>query len=116
MAKTLDRELGAAELDRDDPLVAEALALGWTRYDESFNEDLWCEPEDRTAHGIPDFAGFPLSGSETQLLCCVFDPEKWTISFPAFTEDDSWLFPEEAQALEEKFYKTNSPDDPGGVG
>ena len=44
MARTLDVEFGAAELDRDDPLVAEALALGWKKYDESFDEDMYCTP------------------------------------------------------------------------
>ena len=109
MKRTLDREFGAAELDRDDPLVAEAISLGWEKYDEAFDENLWCEPKDRAAHGIPDFAGFQLSGSKTRLLCCVYDPTKWTVSFPVFTEDDSWLCPEESRALEREFFGEAMP-------
>lgn len=102
MKRILDREFGAAELNRDDPLVAEALALGWARYDESFDEEMYCAPlhDDGSEYS---FVGFQLSGSKTQLLCCVYDPAEWKIEFPVFDEDDSWLDPR-AGARERKFY------------
>lgn len=82
VARTLDKEFGAAELDRDDPLIAEALSLGWEKYDESFDEEMYCAPlhDDSSEYS---FAGFQLSGSKTQLLCCVFDPKQWKIEYPS---------------------------------
>ncbi len=101
MTRQLDIEFGAAELTRDDPLVEQAVALGWTRYDESFNEDMYCIPVN------PDLVGlnFQLSGSQTQLLCCVYDPAKWKIDFLVFTEDDDeWLHASRREANERRFY------------
>lgn len=99
--KHLDIEFGAAELPCDSPLVEQATALGWNRYDESPDEDNSCTPVD------PDISGlnFRLTGSQTQPLCCVFNPVKWKIDYLVFDEDDDdWLHADEREANERRFY------------
>lgn len=99
--RKIDIEFGAAEIPCDSQLVKQAVALGWTRYDESTDEDAYCMPVD------PDLTGlnFRLTGSQTQPLCCVFDPVKWKIGRLVFDEDDDdWLDVDRREANERKFY------------
>ena len=71
--RKLDIEYGAAELERDDPLVEEARKAGWKRHDEGFNEDAAMLREDGEI--------FSLSGSQYSCLCVVYDASRWRLVY-----------------------------------
>lgn len=78
MKLTLDKDFGAAEVDRDwdegKTLIQEAKDLGWSVYHESFDErDTWCVCSDAPGKS------FPLQGSQMTTLILVYDQKRWSI-------------------------------------